>query len=82
MTDSELECLKSHLDRHVEIDTRDGEHLLIKVISVFDQESEPDVFFDLVPSEDDPGTPNKLTGGYSLPLAEITSVQPVTRSQS
>jgi hypothetical protein len=77
MTDSELECLKSHIDRHVEIDTKNGERLLIKVISVFDQEFDPDVFFDVVPTENDPTPEGKAVGGYSLPLADILSVRPV-----
>jgi hypothetical protein len=47
------------------------------VISVFDQESDPDVFFDVVPMENDPTTGGKPVGGYSLPLADIISVRPV-----
>lgn len=82
MTDSELECLKSHVDRPVEIETKGGEHLLVKVIAVFDQESDPDVFFDLVSSESDLSSPNNLAGGYSLPLADIIAVRPVTLSKS
>jgi hypothetical protein len=77
MTDSELECLKSHIDQHVEIDTKNGERLLIKVISVFDEESDPDVFFDVVRTENDPTPGGKTVGGYSLPLADILSVRPV-----
>ncbi len=82
MTDSELECLKSHVDRHVEVDTRNGERLLIKVIAVFDQEAEPDVFFDVVPPENTLKVTSggKPVGGYSLALADILSVRAVTLS--
>lgn len=71
MTESDLECLKSHVDQHVEIETRNGEHLLIKVISVFDGEAEPDVFFDVVV----PGSATTPASGCSLPLKEIVSVR-------
>ena len=77
MTETDLECLKSHIDQHVEIVTRNGERLLIKVISVFDRESDPDVFFWDVTSE--PGKPDsEQAQGCSLPLAEIVSVKPAT----
>jgi hypothetical protein len=74
MTQADLECLKSHIDRQVEIDTRSGEHLRIRVISVFDGESDPDVFFDVV------AVGSELAGGsgsgQSLPLNEILTVRP------
>ena len=75
MREADLECLKSHIDQHVEIVTRSGERLLIKVISVFDGESDPDVFFwDVTggPAKPDSEQPQ----GQSLPLAEIISVKP------
>jgi hypothetical protein len=75
MTQTDLECLKSHVDQRVEIDTKEGEHLLIKIISVFDEESDPDLFFwDLT---SDPTKPDsEQTQGYSMPLADIISVRP------
>jgi hypothetical protein len=74
MTETDLECLKSHIDQRVEIVTRNGERLLIKVISVFDEQSDPDIFFwDLT------SNPEMLNSehsqGYSLPFAEIVSVK-------
>jgi hypothetical protein len=72
VTEAELDCLKSHIDKHVEIDTRSGEHLLIKVISVFDGEADPDVFFDVIA----PAGAVRPEAGYSLPLEEIVSVKP------
>jgi len=74
MTNADLECLKANVDRYVEIDTKDGEHLVIKVIYVFDQESDPDVFFDLAPQNVD-AISTKPTSGYSLPLADIIAVR-------
>ena len=75
MTEADLEYLKSHIDQHVEILTRRGERLRVKVISVFDGESDPDVFFWDVTS--DPVKPDsERSQGQSLPLAEIVSVKP------
>jgi hypothetical protein len=76
MTSAELEFLKANVDRQVEIDTKNGEHMRIKVLFVFDQESAPDVFFDLVSPENDPRFEGKPVGGFSLPLADIISVRP------
>jgi hypothetical protein len=74
MTQSDLECLKANINRVVQIETQKGECLLINVISVFDQESDPDVFFLDVTA--DPGQKNfEKTPGYSLPLHEIVSVR-------
>lgn len=76
MTEADIEYLKSHIGEPVEIVTVDGERLLIKAISVFDEESDPDVFFwDITESPDLPDA--QQTQGYSLPLAEIISVEPV-----
>ena len=71
MTNAELEFLKANVDRQVEIDTKDGERLRIKVLFVFDQESDPDVFFDVLSLETDSTPGSKPVGGYSLPLADI-----------
>lgn len=77
MTQADLDCLKSHIDRVVEIETQKGERLLINVIYVFDEESDPDVFFHDVTA--DPNQKNfEKTPGYGLPLSEITSVKEYT----
>ena len=76
MTSAELEFLKANVDRQVEIDTKNGEHMRIKVLFVFDQESAPDVFFDSVSPENDPRFEGKPVGDFSLPLADIISVRP------
>jgi hypothetical protein len=74
MTQSDLECLKEHIDQVVEIETWKGERLLINVISVFDQESDPDVFFHDVTA--DPKQKDfAKTVGHALPLHKIASVR-------
>ena len=76
MTEAELELLKSKVGQLVEIETQRGEHLLIKPIYVFDEESAPDVFFWDVTA--DPSKPDvEQPQGYALPLSEIVSVKPV-----
>jgi hypothetical protein len=74
MTQSDLECLKSNIDQVVEIETQNGDQLLIKVISVFDREPDPDVFFWDVTS-DPLKKDSEQSQGYGLPLREIVSVR-------
>jgi hypothetical protein len=74
VTHSDLECLKANIDRVVEIETRGGEHFLAKVISVFDQESDPDLFYwDVTanPHMQD----SEHSQGYSIQLDEIAAVR-------
>lgn len=74
MTENDLEKLKTAKDGLIKIETKSGEHLLIKVISLFDQESDPDVFFwDLTAAPDKPDA--EQGQGYSMPLSEIVSVE-------
>jgi hypothetical protein len=74
MTESELEYLKSKVGHVVEIETRKGERILIKPISVFDNESDPDIFFWDVTA--DPEKPDsERTQASALPLSEIVSVK-------
>lgn len=72
---TDLECLKSKLGQLVEIVTQDGERLLIKPIFVFDNESEPDLFFWDVTS-DPTKSDMEQTEGYRISLFEIVSVRP------
>jgi hypothetical protein len=76
LTDVDLLCLKSSIDKVVEIETVDGERLLAKVVWVFDTEDNPDVFYELV-STSHPDHYPRLTEkcGYSLPLENIVSVK-------
>ena len=73
MTPEELERLKSNVGRVVEIETQNGERILIKPISVFDEESDPDIFFWEVTSPEKPDS--EQTKACSLPLSEIASVK-------
>jgi hypothetical protein len=80
MTQSDLELLKSNIGNLVEIETDRGECLLVKPISVFDQEDDPDMFFWDVTSN--PMKPDsEQTEGYSLPLKEIIAVRVATGSR-
>jgi len=77
MTQSDIEFLKTNIDKIVEIETLKGERLPIKVIFVFDQESDPDIFFWDVTS--DPLKPtSEHAKGYGLPLEQIISVSKYT----
>jgi hypothetical protein len=74
MKQAELDCLKSQVDQVLEIKTLEGERLLVNVISVFDQESDPDLFFYDVtanPSQKD----FSKTAGQALPLSNIACVR-------
>jgi len=60
----------------VSIETTDGEHLIAKVISVFDGEYNADLFYELVStSTPDAYSGNDQIGGYSLLRSEIISVK-------
>ena len=75
MTQAEIDCLKANVGRVVEIETQQGERLLIKPISVFDQESDPDVFFWDV-TKNPTMLDSEHSKGYALPLSDIVSVKP------
>ncbi len=78
MTETDIEILKTSIDECVQIMTVDGEQLIAKLISVFAEESDPDMFFELVStSHPQLYAQKEKLGGYSLPLADILSVQPV-----
>ncbi len=79
MTEADLMCLKSSIDKAVEIETVDGEYLTAKVLWVFDEEDNADVFYELVSSSrPESYTRQSEVGGYRLPLEEIASVRPAT----
>jgi hypothetical protein len=76
MTESDLAYLKSRVDKLVSIETTDGEHLIAKVISVFDGEDNADLFYELVStSTPDAYSGNDQIGRYSLLPSEIISVK-------
>jgi hypothetical protein len=77
VTDTELLLLKSSIDKRVQIETSDGERMIAKVISVFDEESDGDIFYELVStSQPDLYARKERVGGYSLLLKDIVSVRP------
>ncbi len=78
MTDTDIQCLKENVDKIVEIQTVDGELLVAKIISVFDQEDQPDIFYDVVSSNMIDCYSHLESGaGYSLDFDKILSVKPV-----
>ena len=82
MTDADLTCLKSNIDKLVEIDTIDGEHFIAKVISVFDAEENPDMFYDLISTnKPERYVRREENVGYSIPLAQIASAKTATGKQ-
>ncbi len=75
MTQADLEYLKASVDKCVVIETCHGEHLAVKVISVFENEADPDVFFDVVDQRNQKLVEPRCA--YSLPLTEIAAVKPL-----
>ncbi|MEO8735943.1 MAG: hypothetical protein ABI380_05330 [Edaphobacter sp.] len=76
MTDAELTLLKSQIDKVVALETIQGDHLLAKILFVFDGECSPDVFYLEVEPVPDGAYIQKGTNGYSTLLADILTVQP------
>jgi hypothetical protein len=78
MTETDLRVLKLCMDKLVLIETVDGEQMTAKVISVFDEESDADMFYELISSSKPDLYPRKeQVCGYSLPLKDIVSVRAV-----
>jgi len=78
MTAEELLLLKSGIDKPIGISTREGEDLTVRVISVFDQESDPDLFYELIStSRPELYVQRDGVGGYSISLESIVSVREV-----
>lgn len=75
MTPTELLILKSSGDRLLRLTTIDGEELIVKVISVFDKDSDPDLFYKLIsPNRPALYVHRETAGDYSIPLDKIASV--------
>ncbi len=82
MTKTDLDTLKSKIDKHVQITTVDGEQMVVKVISVFSDESDADMFFKLVStSRPELYQRREQIGGYSIPLKDIVSVAAIDSSE-
>jgi len=78
VTEADLICLKSNVNKLVEIETTDGEHLVGRVITVFDSEEDPDVWYDLIStSKPERYVRREENVGYSILLAQIASVKAI-----
>jgi hypothetical protein len=77
MTDEHLTLLKSSIDQVVIIETTDGERILAQILFVFDGEDTPDVFYLKVEPGPDGTFVTQGSGGYSVLLSDIATVQPL-----
>jgi hypothetical protein len=76
MTDTERAFLKSQIDRVVVLETIQGDHLLAKILFVFDEGDTPDLFCLEVEPTPDGSYIEKGTTGHSILLSDIASVKP------
>jgi len=76
MTDTERAALQSQIDKVVVLETVQGDHLLVKILFVFDEGETPDLFCLEVECTPDGRYVQKGTTGHSILLADILSVQP------
>jgi hypothetical protein len=76
VNEADLVCLKSNIGKILEVETIDGARHHVRVVSVFDAEDDPDMFYELV-STSRPDLYPRITEkcGYSLPLGNIVSVK-------
>jgi hypothetical protein len=76
MTDTERAFLETQIDKVVVLETIQGDHLLAKILFVFDEGETPDLFC----LEVEPGPSGdyveKGTTGHSILLSDILSVKP------
>ncbi len=68
MSPSDLQLLKASIDSTVELTFQDETVEFVRVISVFDQESDPDIFYTRLTDD------GQYVGDYGAPLAEIKMV--------
>jgi len=78
MTDAERIILRTRAGKTVEITASSGERLIVKILWLFEDESDEDLFFELISTS----TPDRYPRArdsvcYSLPLNEIESVKAV-----
>ena len=79
MTDADIQCLKDHIDRLVEIRTVQGECLVAKIMIVTDDDEYHvhDVMYEVVSSNQiDSYTHLGSAGGYLLDFVDIDSIKP------
>lgn len=79
MTESEIQCLKDNIDKAVEIDTTDGERLVARAISVFQDAGydEHELFYELISTDiAESYAHTRDAAGYGLDFNKILSVKP------
>ena len=76
MTDTERAALQSQIDQVVVLETIQGDHLLAKILFVFDEGETPDLFCVEVDSDPTGDYIEKGTTGHSILLSDIASVKP------
>ena len=80
MTESEIQCLKDHIDRTVEIEITDGERLIAKVLFVThcEEYDEHEVLYQVISSNMIEWYMHRESaGGYALNFDKIVSVKPI-----
>ena len=76
MTDTERAALQSQIDQVVVLETVQGDHLLAKILFVFDEGETPDLFCVEVEPDASGNYVEKGTTGHSILLSDIVTVQP------
>ena len=80
VTEFEIQCLKESIGKTVELETRDGERLVAKVLfAICDEEyDEHELIYQAVTSGELESYSNlENTGGYVLDFDKIASVRPL-----
>jgi hypothetical protein len=75
MTDTERAALQSQIDQVVVLETIQGDHLLAKILFVFDEGETPDLFCVEVEPRPTGDYIEKGTTGLSILLSDIASVK-------
>ena len=76
MTEAHLDFLKSQIDQVVALETLHGEHLLVRILLIFDEGDTPDLFCLEVEPGPDGAYIQKGSNGLSILLSDIATAQP------
>jgi hypothetical protein len=76
MTEAHLDFLKSRIDQVVALETIHGEHLLARILFIFDEGDTPDLFCLEVAAGPDGAYVQKGSNGLSILLSDIATAQP------
>ncbi len=74
---ADLALLKASIGGVVEVDTRAGESLTMRIISVFDEEDSPDFFYELIAVKNSSIPINESRVLQAFSLSEVAAVRPV-----